>query len=80
MEAILPLDPFYDYMDRKLDSIIRNETIDYDRMTNCFVNALSHLSIAMDSKEVGKLTSSTVDRTISSNNRRLNRLGGKTNV
>lgn len=79
-EAILPLDSFYTHLDEKLDNIVRSTVIDYDRMTDSFISALSHLSISMDSKEVGKLTSTTVQRTTNARTKRLDRLNGNTNL
>lgn len=73
-EAVVPLDGFYDYV----GNMIRTVAIDYDKMQDCFASALSGLSISMDSREVGRLTSDTVNRTIKTNNRRLDRLGGNT--
>lgn len=60
-EAILPLNPFYDTLDKKLNSINR-ETIDYDKMTECFIKALTKVdnSIYMDGNLVGIQSASAV--------------------
>ena len=79
-EAILPLDNFYNYLDDKLDSLARNTMIDYERMTDCFISALSTLTVSMSAKEVGRLTSKYSEQEINSRTNRLNRLGGDTIV
>lgn len=79
-EAVVPLDGFYSYLDERFDYMLKSSIIDYDRMGECLVDALSTVSLSMDSKEVGRLTSPTVNKTINSSNRRLNRLGGNTSV
>ena len=79
-EAILPLDGFYRHLDEKLDRIVAHETIDYDMMTNSFVTALQSLTVSMSAKEVGRLTSKSVEQEINNRTNRLNRFGGNTDV
>ena len=80
LEAILPLDSFYNHLDNKLESVVRASAIDYDRMTNSFIAALSGMGMYMDNKKVGQLTSRTVENDINVRNKRLNRLGGGANI
>lgn len=76
-EAVLPLNGFYDYLDRKLNTInSRSETIDYDRLTKSVVSGLKEVGIYMDSKPVGRLVAKEVDNINSANQSRLNRLAG----
>lgn len=76
-EAVLPLNGFYDYLDRKLSTLnSRNETIDYDRLTKSVVSGLQEVGIYMDSKPVGRLVAKEVDNVNSANQSRLNRLAG----
>ena len=79
-EAILPLSQFYNHLDNKLESIVRASAIDYDMMTNCFMSALNKLTLTMDAKEVGRLTSRYSEEEINSRNRRLGRFGGDTTI
>ena len=79
-EAILPLDGFYRHLDEKLDRIVTHETIDYDMMTNSFITALENLTVSMSAKEVGRLTSKYTEQDINSRTKRLNRLGGATDI
>lgn len=62
-EAILPLNPFYDTLDKKLNSL-RSEGIDYDRLTKSFIKALTKVDnkIYMDGELVGMQTASSVKR------------------
>lgn len=77
-EAVLPLNGFYNYLDRKLDSINNtNETIDYNKMTRSFVTALQSLGIYMSAEKVGKLTSKYSDDEIKENMSRMKRLKGE---
>ena len=80
MEAILPLDSFYNHLDNKLESVVRASAIDYDMMTNSFVTALQSLTVSMSAKEVGRLTSKYTEQDINSRTKRLNRLGGATEI
>ena len=76
-EAVLPLNGFYDYLDRKLNTInSKTETIDYDRLTKSVVSGLKEVGIYMDSKPVGRLVAKEVDNVNSANQSRLNRLAG----
>lgn len=76
-EAVLPLDGFYNYLDRKLSTLnSRSETIDYDRLTKSVVSGLKEVGIYMDSKPVGRLVAKEVDNVNSANQSRLNRLAG----
>lgn len=76
-EAVLPLNGFYDYLDRKLNTInSTTETIDYDRLTKSVVSGLKEVGIYMDSKPVGRLVAKEVDNVNSANQSRLNRLAG----
>lgn len=76
-EAVLPLDGFYNYLDRKLSAINnRGETIDYDRLTKSVVSGLKEVGIYMDSKPVGRLVAKEVDNVNSSTKDRLDRLAG----
>lgn len=79
-EAILPLDGFYKHLDEKLDRIVTHETIDYDMMTNSFITALENLTVSMSAKEVGRLTSKYTEQDINNRTKRLNRLGGATEI
>lgn len=80
MEAILPLDSFYNHLDNKLESIVRASAIDYDKMASCMAYALGNVGMYMDGKKVGQLTSKTVDDDITARNKRLNRFGGVTDI
>lgn len=76
-EAVLPLDGFYNYLDRKLSTInSKTETIDYDRLTKSVVSGLKEVGIYMDSKPVGRLVAKEVDNVNSANQSRMNRLAG----
>lgn len=76
-EAVLPLNGFYDYLDRKLSTLNnRSETIDYERLTKSVVSGLKEVGIYMDSKPVGRLIAKEVDNVNSANQSRLNRLAG----
>ena len=76
-EAVLPLNGFYDYLDRKLSTLnSRSETIDYDRLTKSVVSGLKEVGIYMSEKQVGKLVAKEVDNVNSANQSRLNRLAG----
>ena len=76
-EAVLPLNGFYDYLDRKLNTInSTTETIDYDRLTKSVVSGLKEVGIYMSEKQVGKLVAKEVDNVNSANQSRLNRLAG----
>ena len=76
-EAVLPLDGFYNYLDRKLSTLnSRSETIDYDRLTKSVVSGLKEVGIYMDSKPVGRLVAKEVYDFNSANQSRLNRLAG----
>lgn len=76
-EAVLPLNGFYDYLDRKLNTInSTTETIDYDRLTKSVVSGLKEVGIYMDSKPVGRLVAKEVYDFNSANQSRLNRLAG----
>ena len=79
-EAILPLSQFYNHLDDKLESIVRASAIDYDMMTNSFMSALNKLTLTMDAKEVGRLTSRYSEEEITSRNKRLGRFGGNTTI
>lgn len=76
-EAVLPLNGFYDYLDRKLSTInTQRETIDYDRLTKSVVSGLQEVGIYMDNKSVGKLVAKEVGNVNSSTEERLKRLAG----
>lgn len=62
-EAILPLNGFYDHLDKKLNSL-RTEGINYEKMTDSFIKALTKAdnSIYMDGEMVGIQTASSVKR------------------
>ena len=66
MEAILPLDNFYSYLDSKLREINNTKEINYDKMTDSFIAALERLNLQvnMDAKKVGQLTSKHVEEDI----------------
>ena len=49
-------------------------------MTNSFMSALNKLTLTMDAKEVGRLTSRYSEEEITSRNRRLGRFGGDTTI
>ena len=59
-EAILPLDSFYNH----LDNTIANATIDYDRMTQSFINAMQtlDLEVVMNSTKVAKCIAGDLDK------------------
>lgn len=76
-EAVLPLNGFYDYLDRKLSTLnSRSETIDYDRLTKSVVSGLKEVGIYMSEKQVGKLVAKEVGNVNSATEERLNRLAG----
>lgn len=76
-EAVLPLNGFYSYLDRKLSTLnIGSETIDYDRLTKSVINGFKEVGIYMSDKQVGKLVSKEVENANNSNQSRLNRLAG----
>lgn len=60
-EAILPLNGFYDTLDKKLNSL-NKETINYEKMTECFIKALTKVDsgIYMDGSLVGIQTAVAV--------------------
>ena len=78
MEAILPLDNFYSYLDSKLREINNTKEINYDKMTDSFIAALEklNLQVNMDAKKVGQLTSKHVEEDINARKNQLNRLRG----
>ena len=49
-------------------------------MTNSFITALENLTVSMSAKEVGRLTSKYAEQEINSRTKRLNRLGGATEI
>lgn len=76
-EAILPLNGFYDYLDRKLSTInSHSETIDYDRLTKSVISGFKEVGIYMSDKKVGQLVAKEVGNVNSSTEARLNRLAG----
>lgn len=76
-EAVLPLDGFYNYLDRKLSTLnSRSETIDYDRLTKSVVSGLKEVGIYMSEKQVGKLVAKEVGNVNSATADRMNRLAG----
>lgn len=76
-EAVLPLNGFYDYLDRKLSTLnSRTETIDYDKLTSSVVSGLEKVGIYMESKPVGRMVAKEVDNVNSATKERLNRLAG----
>lgn len=76
-EAVLPLNGFYDYLDRKLSTLnSRSETIDYDRLTKSVVSGLKEVGIYICEKQVGKLVAKEVGNVNSATEERLNRLAG----
>lgn len=76
-EAVLPLNGFYDYLDRKLSTLnSRSETIDYDRLTKSVVSGLKEVGIYMSEKQVGKLVAKEVGNVNSATADRMNRLAG----
>lgn len=79
-EAILPLNPFYDYMDNQISKMQNN--INYDKIVDCIVKATrkSNQGIYINGNLVGVQTASSVNKQTQKNNKRLERLGGITNV
>lgn len=76
-EAVLPLNGFYDYLDRKLSTLnSRSETIDYVRLTKSVINGLEKVGIYMSEKQVGKLVAKEVGNVNSETEERMNRLAG----
>lgn len=76
-EAVLPLNGFYDYLDRKLSTLnSRTETIDYEKLTSSVVRGLKEVGIYMSDKQVGKLVAKEVGNVNSATEERMNRLAG----
>ena len=73
-EAVLPLDNFYEHLDRKLNQV--NNQIDYDKLTESVINGLKEVGIYMSEKQVGKLVAKEVENVNSATKNRLNRLAG----
>ena len=62
-EAILPLNSFYDHLDTAIAGV--NNNIDYDRMTQSFINAMQtiDLQVVMNSTKVAECIAGDMDRT-----------------
>ncbi|WP_434794690.1 hypothetical protein TPDSL_18040 [Terrisporobacter petrolearius] len=77
-EAILPLNPFYDTLDKKLNSL-RTEGINYEKMTDSFIKALTKVDndILLDGEMVGVQTASSVKRKNEENSLQNMRLRGE---
>lgn len=77
-EAILPLNGFYNHLDKKLNSL-RTEGINYEKMTDSFINALTKVdnSVLIDGEMVGIQTASSVKRKNAENNLQNMRLRGE---
>ena len=62
-EAILPLNSFYDHLDTAIAGV--NNNIDYDRMTQSFINAMQtiDLQVVMNSAKVAECIAGDMDRT-----------------
>jgi len=60
LEAILPLDSFYNHLDNTLAST----SIDYDRMTQSFINAMStlDLQVVMNGRKVAETIAGDLNR------------------
>lgn len=77
-EAILPLNGFYNHLDKKLNSL-RTEGINYEKMTDSFIKALTKVdnSVLIDGEMVGIQTASSVKRKNEENNLQNMRLRGE---
>ena len=55
-EAILPLNNFYNYLDRKISEINNSSTnIDYNKLADTIVTAVKNLGINLDGNKVGSI-------------------------
>lgn len=79
-EAILPLNPFYNYMDQQIARMRSN--IDYDKLTESIIKAQRKVNqgIYINGNLVGVQTASSVNRQTQRENKRLERLGGLASV
>lgn len=77
-EAILPLNGFYNHLDKKLNSL-RTEGINYEKMTDSFIKALTKVdnSVLIDGEMVGIQTASSVKRKNEENSLQNMRLRGE---
>jgi len=77
-EAILPLNGFYNHLDKKLNSL-RTEGINYEKMTDSFIKALTKVDndVLIDGEMVGVQTASSVKRKNEENSLQNMRLRGE---
>lgn len=77
-EAVLPLDGFYNYLDRKLSTLnSRSEAIDLKGLSKEIKKSLEGAGVYMDGKIVGRLLTDTIERNINNKIERRARLEGK---
>ena len=77
-EAVLPLNGFYDYLDRKLNTInSTTETIDLKGLSKEIKKSLEGAGVYMDGKIVGRLLTDTIERNINNKIERRARLEGR---
>lgn len=77
-EAVLPLDGFYNYLDRKLSAINnRGETIDLKGLSKEIKKSLEGTGVYMDGRKVGTLLTDTIERNINNKVERRARLSGQ---
>ena len=77
-EAVLPLNGFYDYLDRKLSTLnSRSETLDLKGLSKEIKKSLEGTGVYMDGRKVGTLLTDTIERNINNNIERRARLSGQ---
>lgn len=73
-EAVLPLDSFYEHLDRKLNQV--NNQIDMKGLSDEISKALEGTGVYMDGKKVGTLLTDVIHNNINKNVERMARLSG----
>lgn len=77
-EAVLPLNGFYDYLDRKLSSMnSKGDTLDLKGLSKEIKKSLEGTGVYMNGKQVGMLLTDTIERNINNNIERRARLSGQ---
>ena len=77
-EAVLPLNGFYDYLDRKLSTLnSRSETLDLKGLSKEIKKSLEGTGVYMDGRKVGTLLTDTIERNINDKIERRARLSGQ---
>ena len=77
-EAVLPLNGFYDYLDRKLSSMnSKGDTLDLKGLSKEIKKSLEGTGVYMNGKQVGMLLTDTIERNINDKIERRARLSGQ---